>query len=128
VLANKCTGVAGRAESEINAQGRRPVTLDERLRRIRRHGKWVCQMPVWKDGMTTEQVVRKALRSFLVRCHSLISEDYPEIAGMSAEDSADFLLHLQDTGRIDIQLNNKDGDRIGCEISELRQQDEERLT
>jgi len=47
---------------------------------------------------------------------------------MSAEDSADFLLHLQDTGRIDIQLNNKDGDRIGCEISELRQQDEERLT
>lgn len=85
-------------------------------------------MPVWKDGMTTEQVVRKALRSFLVRCHSLISEDYPEIAGMSAEDSADFLLHLQDTGRIDIQLNNKDGDRIGCEISELRQQDEERLT
>jgi hypothetical protein len=85
-------------------------------------------MPVWKDGMTTEQVARKTLRSYLVRCHSLISEDYPEIAGMSAVDSADFLLHLQDTGRIDIKLNNKDGDRIRCEITELRQQNEEPLT
>jgi hypothetical protein len=85
-------------------------------------------MPVWKDGMTTEQVARKVIRSYLVRCHSLVSEDYPEIAGMSAEGSADFLLHLQDTGRIDIKLNNKDGNRIGCEITELRQQNEEPLT
>jgi len=44
---------------------------------------------------------------------------------MSPEGSADFLLHLQDTGRIDISLYNKDGDRIGCKITELRQQDEE---
>ena len=85
-------------------------------------------MPVWKDGMTTEQVARKVLRSHLVRCHRLISEDYSEIASMSAEDSANFLLHLQDTGRIDIKLNSKDGDRIGCKITELRQQDDEPLT
>ena len=38
---------------------------------------------------------------------------------MSAEDSADFLLHLQDTGRINIQLNRKEGSRIGCKITEL---------
>jgi len=85
-------------------------------------------MPMWKDGMTTEQVARNVLRSYLVRCHRLIREDYPEIATMSAEGSADFLLHLKDTGRIDIKLYNKDGDRIGCKITELRQQDEKPLT
>lgn len=85
-------------------------------------------MSMEKDEITTEQIARKVLRSYLVRCHSLIREDYPEIARMSAEDSADFLLHLQDTGRIDIKLNNKDRERIGCEITELRQQNEEPLT
>ena len=51
--------------------------------------------------------------------HRIISEDYPEIANMSAEGSADYLLHLQDTGRIDIQLYNKSSDCIGCRIIEL---------
>jgi hypothetical protein len=72
----------------------------------------------WKDGMTTEQVARKVLRSYLVRCHRLISKDYSGIANMSPEESADFLLHLQDTGRIDIKLN-PDGDLIRCEITEI---------
>ncbi len=66
--------------------------------------------------------------SHLVRCHRLISEDYPEIATISAEGSADFLLHLKDTGRIDIKLHSKDGNRIECEIIDLRKQDKEPLT
>ena len=85
-------------------------------------------MPIWKDGMTIEQAARNVLRSHLVRCHRLISEDYPEIATISAEGSADFLLHLKDTGRIDIKLHSKDGNRIECEITDLRQQDIEPLT
>ena len=72
-----------------------------------------------KDGMTTEQAARKVLRSYLVRCHGLISKDYSEIANMSPEGSADFLLHLRDTGRIDIKLRNSDGHRIRCEITEI---------
>ena len=82
-------------------------------------------MAVWKDGMTTEQVARKVLRSYLVRCHHIISEDYPETAEMSAEGSADYLLHLQDTGRIDIALYNKGSDGIGCRITERGQQEDE---
>ncbi len=74
---------------------------------------------MWKNGMTTEQVARNVLHEYLVRCHRIISEDYPEIANMSAEDSADFLLHLQDSGRIGISLYNKGGNLIGCKITEL---------
>ena len=72
----------------------------------------------WKDGMTTEQVARKVLRSYLVRCHHIISKDYPEISNMAPERSADFLLHLQDTGRIEIKLYEKSGNHIVCRITE----------
>lgn len=82
-------------------------------------------MGVWNDGKTSEQVARKVLGSHLVRCHRSISKDYTEIANMSAEGSADFLLHLQDTGRIDIKLYNQGSDRIGCRITELGPQADE---
>ena len=75
-------------------------------------------MGMWKDGMTTEQVARKVLRSYLVRCHRIISKDYPDIANMSAEGSADYLLHLKDTGRIEIELYSKSSSSIGCRITE----------
>jgi len=74
---------------------------------------------MWKNGMSTEHVARKVLRDYLVRCHRIISDDYPEIANMSPEGSADFLLHLQDSGRIDIKLFNKGSNLIGCKITEL---------
>ncbi len=76
-------------------------------------------MIMWKNGMTTEQVARKVLRDYLVRCHGIISDDYPEIANMSPDGSADYLLHLQDTGRIQITLHNKGNDRLACKITEL---------
>ena len=82
------------------------------------------KMGIWKDGMTPDQVARKVLRSYLVRCHRLISEEYPAIASMPADRSADYLLHLQDTGRIDSRLYSKSNGLIGCKITEL---DEKKL-
>jgi len=76
-------------------------------------------MGFWKDRQTTEQIARKLLRSYLVRCHRLVSREYPEIVSMPPEESADYLLHLQDTGRIDIALYSKSGTSIGCRITEL---------
>ncbi|MGV3486326.1 MAG: hypothetical protein ACO1RT_18045 [Planctomycetaceae bacterium] len=69
--------------------------------------------------MTTEQVARQVLRSYLVRCHRFISEEYPKIANMTPEQSADYLLQLQDTGRISILLNNESNHFIGCKIIDL---------
>ncbi len=81
-------------------------------------------MTEWNDGMTLDKTVRKVLPSYLVRCHAIISEDYPEIANMPAEETADYLLHLMDTGRIDIKLSNEDNNLIGCRITELGPIDE----
>jgi hypothetical protein len=64
------------------------------------------------------QVAEKALRSYLIRCHRTVSEEYPEIRDMRPEKAADFLLDLRRTGRIDIQLYMKDPNRIGCRITE----------
>ena len=78
-------------------------------------------MSVWKDGKTTEQVVRELLRSYLIRCHRNVSKQYPEVATMAPVNAADFLLHLRDTGRIAIELYNKSPTIIGCRITELSQ-------
>ena len=77
------------------------------------------KISMWKNELTTEQVARTVLRNYLVRCHRIISDDYPEIANMSPEDSADFLLHLQDSGRICINLHKKGSNLIACKITEL---------
>ena len=76
-------------------------------------------MGMWKNGMTTEQIARKVLRNYLVRCHRIISEDYSELSKMSPDESADYLLHLRDTGRIDITLYEKSRHQVGCKITEL---------
>ena len=76
-------------------------------------------MVAWKNGQTSEQVARSVLRSFLIRCHRIVSQDYPEFAAMSAVDSADFILHLRDTGRISLRLENQDASRIRCRITYL---------
>ena len=73
---------------------------------------------MWKDGLTDDQVARKLLRSYLIRCHSIISREYPEIAHTPPVESADYLLHLKDTGRIEITLYSKSGNSIGCKITE----------
>ena len=75
-------------------------------------------METWKDGKTTEQVAEEVLRKYLIRCHGIISEEYPEIAGMTPVNAADYLLHLKSTGRVDIRLYNKNENQIGCRIIE----------
>ena len=77
-------------------------------------------MAVWKDGGTEEGVLRETLRNYLIRCHRTIAKDYPEVENMEPVNAADFLLHLRDTGRIDIQLYHKSPERIGCRITELQ--------
>ena len=77
-------------------------------------------MAKWKDGKTTEQASRELLRNYLIRCHRIVSKEYPEVANMEPANAADFLLHLQDTKRIDIQLYSKSSERIGCRITELQ--------
>ena len=39
-----------------------------------------AKMGIWKDGKTTEEVADEVLRNYLIRCHGIISKDYPEIA------------------------------------------------
>jgi hypothetical protein len=74
----------------------------------------------WKDGKSTDQVARDVLRSYLIRCHRTISRQYPEVASMDPVNAADFLLHLRDTGRINIQLQGEGSASIGCSITEVR--------
>jgi len=76
-------------------------------------------MAEWKDGRTAKQVAREVLRSYLIRCHRIVAKDYPEIANMEPANAADYLLHLQDTKRIDIQLYSKTPDGLGCRITKL---------
>jgi hypothetical protein len=49
----------------------------------------------------------------------MISKDYPKIANMDPIKAADYLLHLRDSGRINIKLYNKSPESIGCRIIEL---------
>jgi len=74
---------------------------------------------MWKDNKTDDDVAEGILRSYLIRCHRLVSKDYPEIATMDPTKAADYLLHLRKTGRIEIRLFKKSAERIGCKITEL---------
>jgi len=75
----------------------------------------------WKDGMTDEQVRERVLRDYLIRCHRLISKDYPSIANMDPTSAADYLLDLRKKGKIQITLFRKSASHIGCRIVGLDQ-------
>ena len=81
-------------------------------------------MGVWKDGKSTDQVARDVLRSYLIRCHGRISRQYSEVASMDPVKAADFLLHLRDTGRINIQLQAESPDSIGCSITDVHSEED----
>lgn len=59
------------------------------------------------------------LRNYLVRNYAVISANYPEVAGLEPANAADFLLHLQNTGRILIELIHESPARAICRIIEL---------
>ena len=70
----------------------------------------------WKDNKTDDQVLEDLLRNYLIRCHRIISKDYPEVAGMDPTNAADFLINLRSTGKIQIKLFNETPTIIGCRI------------
>ena len=70
------------------------------------------------DEKTINKKSRKILRSYLIRCHESISADYPEITEMPPENAADYLIHLRDTGRIDITMDTVEGN-IVCHVEDL---------
>ena len=81
-------------------------------------------MGIWKNGKTTEEITHELLRNYFIRCHGIVSQEYPEIAGMTPENAADYLLHLKKTGRVDIKLYYKSLTQLGCRITELQQNKE----
>jgi hypothetical protein len=66
-----------------------------------------------------EQAARELLRDYLIRCHRSIAKDFPEVATMDPVNASDYLLHLKDTGRVQIELYNKTPTLIGCRITEI---------
>lgn len=82
----------------------------------------------YKGDPSGRDTLRKVVRGYLVRCHRIISQDYPEIARMSPANAADFLLHLQDTGRVKIELYNQTDVIIGCRIIEITKDGEQVTT
>jgi hypothetical protein len=65
-----------------------------------------------------EIAAKRVLRNYLVRCHSLLSKEYPPVSSMEPEQAADHLIGLRDAGKIEISLNTVD-DLIHCKISHL---------
>ncbi len=72
-----------------------------------------------KTKQTNKEIAEEVLRSYLIRCHRIIAQDYPEIAEMSPENAADYLLHLRKTNRIIIELDTGADELIGCKITNV---------
>ncbi len=71
-----------------------------------------------QDNKTDDQVAEAVLREYLIRCHAVISNNFPEVAGIDPANAADFLIYLRNTGRIRIELFNETPALIGCRIIE----------
>lgn len=72
-----------------------------------------------KIRQTNKEIAQEVLRSYMIRCHRIIAQDYPEIAEMSPENAADYLLHLRKTNRIIIELDTGADDLIHCKITNV---------
>ena len=72
-----------------------------------------------KDNPADTQAAEDLLRKYLVRSYPVISKNYPEVAGIEPANAADFLIHLQNTGRIRIELFNESPALVGCRIIDL---------
>ena len=65
-----------------------------------------------------KKIAEKVLRSYLVRCFSDVSKQYPEISSMSPEDGVDILLKVKNENKINIKLHTV-GDLIKCTIQRI---------
>ena len=48
-----------------------------------------------KDNLSTEQAAENVLRSYLIRCFSKVSKQYPPVSSMNPEDGVEELLKLR---------------------------------
>ena len=72
-----------------------------------------------KENTTGAQVAEDLLRKYLIHSYPVISKNYPEVAGIEPANAADFLIHLQASGRIRLELFNESPAQVGCRIVEL---------
>ncbi len=73
----------------------------------------------WRAGLRTKQAAEKVLRSYLIRCHSTVALDCPEIAEMDPVGAADYLLHRRRTDRIRIELDTGPDMLVRCKIIDV---------
>lgn len=76
---------------------------------------------IYDDRIGEKKAAREILRNYLIRCHDSISANYDEIKDLPPKESADYLLHLKDSGRIEIELTNEANNLIGCKITDKQQ-------
>ena len=70
----------------------------------------------FKDGLTREQAVENVVRSYLLRCYSIVSKQYSPIADMSPKEGVDYLLKLKQAGEIEIKFKIV-GELVLCSIT-----------
>lgn len=61
---------------------------------------------------------KRVLRNYLVRCHSLLSKEYPPVSGMEPEQAADHLIRLSNAGKIEILVDTED-DHIHINVTKI---------
>lgn len=71
-----------------------------------------------KDNTMNDKVADVVLREYLIYSHAVVSAQFPEVAGLEPAVAADYLIHLQKTGRVKIELFNETPTQIGCRITE----------
>jgi hypothetical protein len=68
-----------------------------------------------KDNKSIEKAAEDVLRSYLIRCFSEVSKQYPDVAAMKPEDGVEELLKLKREKKIKIELTTVDSS-VDCII------------
>lgn len=68
-----------------------------------------------KNNQSIEQAAENVLRSYLIRCFSDVSRQFPQVSMMKPEDGAEELLRLRNKKEIIIDLVTV-GNKIKCNI------------
>ena len=71
-----------------------------------------------KNNQSIEQAAENVLRSYLIRCFSDVSEQYPQVSKMKREAGAEELLRLRNEKEIIIELVTV-GNNIKCNIQRI---------
>ena len=71
-----------------------------------------------KDNLSTEQAAENVLRSYLIRCFSKVSKQYPPVSSMNPEDGVEELLKLRRNRKLTIELKTV-RNSINCTIQHI---------